>query len=362
LKTLEPITVSLLDRSYDIEVGAGTLDGIGERLAALTPSRRVGLVTQPPVDHCYGSRVEAALAGAGFSVVKLVFPDGEDHKNLEEFGRLLEALADARLERSSLLIALGGGVVGDLTGFVAASYLRGIDVVQVPTTLLAQVDSSIGGKTGVNLPSGKNLVGAFHQPRLVLADVETLTSLDEREYRAGLAEVVKYGMILSPELFDSIERRAAAIVARDPEVLGEVIHRCAESKARVVMEDEREGSLRAILNFGHTLGHAIESVTRYRRFLHGEAVGIGMVFAARLSSQYAGFPRPDVDRLRSLLESLGLPTEIPAELDPSSLARAAETDKKRQADRVKFVCVEAVGRTRFEMLSTEEIEAVVRSA
>ncbi len=356
-----PIKVELRDRSYEIDVGVESLGRIGEILAPILKGKKIGLITDPVVEPLYAGRVRGSLEGAGFSVAQVLVPAGEEHKNLTELERVHEELAAARLERSSTLVALGGGVIGDMTGFAAASFLRGIDVVQVPTTLLAQVDSSIGGKTGVNIRAGKNLVGAFHQPRYVLADVETLATLPPRELRAGLAEVVKYGVILAPELFSLLEERAEAILALDREILAEVVRECAAAKARVVMEDEKEGGLRAILNFGHTLGHAVEALTEYRSFLHGEAVSIGMVFASRLSSARHGFPVADADRVAALLKRFGLPITIPGELDRGDLARAVETDKKRQADRVKFVCVEQIGKTQFELLSTEEIEETLRA-
>ncbi|MDG2303630.1 MAG: 3-dehydroquinate synthase [Candidatus Binatia bacterium] len=362
MSDLQPITVELRDRSYDIQVGIDSLGRIGECLAPLLRGKKIALITDPVVEPLYGRRVRDSLRDAGFTVAQVTVPTGEQHKNLGELERVHEELACARLERSSTLVALGGGVIGDLTGFAASSFLRGIDVVQVPTTLLAQVDSSIGGKTGVNLKAGKNLVGAFHQPRFVLADVETLASLPVRQLRAGIAEVVKYGVILSDELFGFLEARADAILALDREILAEVVHRCAAAKARVVMEDEKEGGLRAILNFGHTLGHAVEALTKYQRFLHGEAVAIGMVFAAKLSAVRHGFPAPDAARVAGLLERFGLPIVIPEELDRGDLARAIETDKKRQEDRVKFVCVERIGKTRFELLSTSEIEDSLRAA
>jgi len=359
LKELEPIRVELRDRPYDIEVGAGNLGRIGECLAPLLRGKRIVILTDPVVDGLYGAKVRRSLRGAGFSPSQVVVPSGEEHKNLAELERVQEELAAAHVERSSTLVALGGGVIGDLTGFAAATFLRGIGVVQVPTTLLAQVDSSIGGKTGVNLRAGKNLVGAFHQPRFVLADVDTLSSLPPRELRAGLAEVVKYGVILSPDLFVFLEGHVGEILALEREVVAEVVHRCAAAKARVVTEDEREAGLRAILNFGHTLWHAIEAVAGYGRLLHGEAVAIGMVFAARVSADRRAFGQ--VERLAGLLERLGLPITIPEGLDRGALARVVEADKKRRAERVKFVCVEEIGRTCFELLSTQEIEESLRA-
>lgn len=362
MSELDPIVVSLADRSYEIRVGAGSLGRLGEHLAPLLRSRKIAVITDPIVEGLYGEKVRSSLSSAGFSHTRVVVPSGEEHKSLSEVERVHEALAAARIERKSALVAVGGGVIGDLTGFAAATFLRGIDVVQVPTTLLAQVDSSIGGKTGVNLRAGKNLVGAFHQPRFVLADVETLASLPPREFRAGMAEVVKYAVILSPELFDLLEANADLLKAHDRTVLADVVHRCAALKAQVVMEDEKEDDRRAILNFGHTLGHAIEAVTEYRRFLHGEAVSIGMVFASRVSRLRSGFAPESEKRVARLLERFGLPVGIPAELDSSELARAVETDKKRDESRVKFVEVEELGRTRFEMLSTTEIEEALRSS
>lgn len=361
MSKLAPIRVELRDRSYDIEVGVDSLGQLGRCLANVLDGKKIGLITDPVVDPLYGARVRESLESSGFAVAQVSVPSGEGSKSFAQLERIQEELAAARIERSSALVALGGGVVGDLTGFAAASFLRGIDVVQVPTTLLAQVDSSIGGKTGINIKAGKNLVGAFHQPRFVLADVETLTSLPPRELRAGMAEVVKYGVIMAPDLFELLEARADAILELDREILADVVHRCAAAKAHVVMEDEKEGGLRAILNFGHTLGHAVETLTEYRKFLHGEAVAIGMVFASQLSAARHGFSAADAGRVAALLERFGLPITIPEDLDRGDLARAIETDKKRHADRVKFVCVEEIGTTKFELLSTREIEEQLRA-
>jgi len=253
------------------------------------------------------------------------------------------------------VIALGGGVIGDLAGFAAATFLRGVPLVQVPTTLLSQVDSSVGGKTGVNHPTGKNLIGSFYQPRLVWLDVHTLQTLPRRQVLAGMAEVIKYAVILSPELCELLEQEMEGVLSLDDDRLIEIIRLCCELKALVVKEDERESGYRAILNFGHTVGHAIERLTDYREYLHGEAIAIGMAFAARLSRMRGHCTREVEDRVVRLIKSAGLPVEMPAHLVGRHLALAIGTDKKMSADRVKFVCVEEIGRTCFDNLTTEEI-------
>jgi 3-dehydroquinate synthase len=254
------------------------------------------------------------------------------------------ALAEHRLERKSFIVALGGGVVGDLAGFVAASYLRGIDFVQVPTTLLAQVDSSVGGKVGVNLKAGKNLVGAFHQPRLVLCDLDTLRRLPAREYRAGLAEVIKYGIIYDAALFERLEHDLPKLLKRDPGTLSEVIARCCQIKAEVVGKDETEGGLRAILNFGHTIGHAIENISGYGKYLHGEAISIGQVAAARISARVFGLTGHDVERITSVFHKAGLPTQIKlSALQRQKLFAAMRLDKKVSAGEIKFVLAKYIG-------------------
>jgi 3-dehydroquinate synthase len=355
------ITVQLGARSYSIYVGSGNLPTLGERLRAVSAGKRAAIVTNPTVGRFYGEPAADTLRGAGFELQTIEVPDGEEHKNLAWLAFLYDKFIEARLERSSLVIALGGGVVGDLTGFAAATFLRGIRYAQVPTTLLAQVDASIGGKTGVNLAAGKNLIGAFHHPRLVIADVELLASLPRREFLSGLAEVVKYGIILSPELFQYIEQHVTDLVQQDSITLCNVVHSCAQLKALVVAEDEMESDYRAILNFGHTLGHAIEKLTEYRELLHGEAVAIGMVFAIRVSIVRDMLEARVGERVIALLDRLGLPTEIPSDLRPSALALAVETDKKRGDGRVKFVCLEDLGLTRFEFLSTEELQQMLEA-
>jgi 3-dehydroquinate synthase len=295
------------------------------------------------------------LRDAAFAPTAIQIPDGEEHKNLAWLAFVYDKLIDAGIERSGAVIALGGGVVGDLAGFAAATYLRGIPCVQVPTTLLAQVDSAIGGKTGINHVAGKNLIGAFAQPRFVLADVETLRTLPRRELIAGLAEVVKYGIILDPGLFALIENQLPAVQHLERDLIARIVRMCCTLKALVVGEDETESGYRAVLNFGHTIAHGLESLTEYKQYLHGEAVAIGMVAAARISRRLGFCPDADYQRIRKLLERCGLPTEVPADLRGEPLALALRTDKKARGGLINFVCLEAIGKTRFERLTCDEI-------
>jgi 3-dehydroquinate synthase len=275
----------------------------------------------------------------------IVVPAGESAKSLKSVQTCYDRLAGHRLERKSFIVALGGGVVGDLAGFVAATYLRGVPFVQVPTTLLAQVDSSVGGKTGVNLKAGKNLVGAFYQPKLVLCDLETLQNLPEREFRAGLAEVIKYGIIYDAKLFTQLERDLAKILKRDLKMLATVVARCCEIKAEIVSEDETENGLRAILNFGHTIGHAIENSYGYGKFLHGEAISIGQVVAAKLSQKILGLPERDVERIENLFGRAGLPVNIKLNAAlHKKLFAAMMLDKKVSGGEIKFVLARKIGK------------------
>lgn len=316
---------------------------------------RVALVTDSVVSKIYRERVVQTLAASGFDPWVIEIPAGEEHKNLAWLAFLYDKLVECRIERRSPLIALGGGVVGDVAGFAAATFQRGLPLVQVPTTLLAQVDSSVGGKTAVNHSAGKNLIGAFYQPRLVVIDVATLTTLPKREFLAGATEVIKYGTILSPDLFSLLEDKLADLLRLDPSLLIAVVKTCCQLKALVVEEDETEGDYRAILNFGHTLGHAVESATEYRQFLHGEAVAMGMAFAAHLSHQRGLCRAETKDRVCRLLKKAGLPIVIPKALTQESLLLGIETDKKVAGGKVKFVCIEDIGRTRFEYLNVQEI-------
>lgn len=339
------VNVPLGTRAYSIRIGSGVLDQLGSVCARLKLGRRCAVITDTTVAPLYARQTEAALNSAGFESCRIVVPAGETAKSLRNVQACFDQLAAHRLERRSFVVALGGGVVGDLAGFVAATYLRGVTLVQVPTTLLAQVDSSVGGKVGVNLRAGKNLVGAFHQPRLVLADLDTLGSLPERELRAGLAEVIKYGIIYDAELFRRLERDLDRLLARNPGTLASVVARCCEIKAEVVGQDETESGLRAILNFGHTIGHALEAISRYGRYLHGEAISIGQVAAAVLSSDLLGMPAGEVERIRSLFKRAGLPTSVRLSAPQvSALLGAMRLDKKVSGGEVKFVLAQRLGK------------------
>ncbi len=342
------VTVALGKRSYEIRIGAGLLRNLGSACAAVGLRGRCVVITDRIVAPLYAEPACAALRRAGFDPVVIVVPSGEKAKALKTVEICYHRLAAARLERQSFVVALGGGVVGDLAGFVAATYLRGIPFVQVPTTLLAQVDSSVGGKVGVNLPAGKNLVGAFHQPRLVLCDLETMDSLPEREYRSGLAEVIKYGVIYDASFFGSLERNMPGIALKNRRALTEVVARCCEIKAEVVSQDETESGLRAILNFGHTVGHALEAISRYGKYLHGEAISIGMVAASHLSCRHLKLPSDDSERIARLLDLAGLPTQV--QLKPSEkrlLTKAMQLDKKVSGGEVKFVLARRIGAVEF---------------
>lgn len=339
------VNVSLGTRSYPIKIGAGLLAELGPDCAALKLGQKCAVITDTNVAARYAKPALASLKRAGFDAVLLTVPAGETAKRLKQVEACFNQLAAHRLERKSFIVALGGGVVGDLAGFVAASYLRGIPFVQVPTTLLAQVDSSVGGKTGVNLAAGKNLVGAFYQPRLVLCDLATFRTLPEREFRAGLAEVIKYGIIYDAELFARLERDMAKILRRDAASLAHIVARSCEIKADVVSQDETESGLRAILNYGHTIGHAIEAITAYGRYLHGEAISIGQVAAAHLSAELLGLPVNDVERIRALFVAAGLPVSIKLTTAQRTKLLAAMTlDKKVSGGEIKFVLAERIGK------------------
>lgn len=351
---METVKVELGERSYDISIGSNVLDGIGEKLASLGLSPKLALVSNPTVFSLYGERVSDSIKKAGFDLLTVIIPDGEEYKNLASLQHIYNELLKYRLDRASALIALGGGVVGDITGFAASTYMRGISYIQVPTTLLAQVDSSVGGKTGVNHELGKNMIGAFWQPRLVWIDVETLKTLPARELLAGLAEVIKYGVIYDEKLFSFLESEKERILNLERDELAYIIKRSCEIKAEVVSKDEREAGLRAILNYGHTIGHAIETATKYRRFLHGEAVAIGMHLEARLSMMLGMIDGDQVSRIKALIDSYGLPAEMPSDVSTSSISLSIRLDKKAVAGELKFILPEKIGNVRIHKGVTEE--------
>ena len=337
---MKRITIPIDDRSYPVLVGHGLLKEPATWIESM-PARTVAILTNERVAPLYLDTLRDALAG--FDVHVLVLPDGETEKSFAAYENAITFLADHGIRRDACLLALGGGVIGDICGFVAATWMRGVRFVQVPTTLLAQVDASVGGKTAINIPAGKNLVGAFHQPSLVVADTATLDTLDDREYRAGLAEVVKYGAIRDAEFLDDIERQVDELLERRPDVLVDIVARSVTHKAEVVAEDERESGVRALLNFGHTFGHAIETDTGYRRFLHGEAVAIGMVVAARLSEDRGLCPPGVAKRLSFTLRRLGLPVTIPADIAADDLLDLMLLDKKNTSQGQRFILLRDTG-------------------
>ena len=338
-RPMQTLVVDLAERSYPIHIGAGLLRQHA-LLQTAVPAQDVVLISNTTVAPLYAERVKQALTGR--RVVEVIMPDGEQHKTWTVAGRALDVLVANRFNRDAAVLALGGGVVGDLAGFVAACYQRGVDFLQVPTTLLAQVDSSVGGKTAVNHPGGKNLIGAFHQPRGVFADTDVLATLPERELQAGLAEVIKYGLICDPIFFAWLERSLAALKNRDPAALAHAIFRSCQIKAQIVQRDEREQGERALLNLGHTFGHAIETATGYVEWLHGEAVGAGLLMAASMSQRLGHLTRIDVERVESLLRNAGLRTKAP-QIGVAQARALMSVDKKVQAGRVRLVLLKSLG-------------------
>jgi 3-dehydroquinate synthase len=348
------LSVALGERAYPIHIGAGLISAAALYAPHLRGS--AAIVTNELVAPLYLGPVKSALAPA--RVVEIVLPDGERTKSWETLNRVFDALLGARLGRDALIVALGGGVIGDLAGFAAAVYQRGVRFVQVPTTLLAQVDSSVGGKTAINHPAGKNMIGAFHQPSAVISDVATLDTLPERELRAGLAEVIKHGLALDAAFFEWLEANIEKLVRKERDALIHAVRRSCELKAAIVAEDEREAGARALLNFGHTFGHAIEAATGYGTWLHGEAVAAGMVMASELSLLMGRLRKTDVERVRGVVKRAGLPVVGPA-LAPERLLELMALDKKAARGRTRFVVLEAIGRAR---LAADIDDAQVRRA
>ncbi|MBK1672738.1 3-dehydroquinate synthase [Ectothiorhodospira shaposhnikovii] len=340
---MDTLTVELGERSYPIHIGRGLL-GEPTWLEQALKGRRAMVVSNETIAPLYLDTLTRTLARTDTGPVEtVILPDGEQFKNLQTLDTIYTALLERRLDRGAVLIALGGGVIGDITGFAAASYQRGIDFIQVPTTLLSQVDSSVGGKTGVNHPLGKNMIGAFHQPRLVLIDTDTLNTLPDRELSAGIAEVIKYGLIDDPEFFLWLEQHLPRLLAREPEALAFAIRRSCADKARVVAEDERESGRRALLNLGHTFGHAIETGLGYGRWLHGEAVAMGMVMAARMSCRMGWMSESEVARITALISAAGLPVEAPPGLSATRFRELMAVDKKVQQGRLRLVLMKGIG-------------------
>jgi len=364
------IEVALSANPYPVRIGRGVLADVGSLVLerGFRAGTRVLVVTNPVVSGHYGRAVLASLQQAGLEASELVIEAGEDQKTPATVGLIHDACLERRLERGSLIVALGGGVVGDMAGFAAATWLRGIAVVQVPTTLLAMVDAAIGGKTGVNHPGGKNLIGAFHQPRLVLVDPDTLGTLPSREFRAGMAEVIKYGVIGDALLFSDLERAAladpaaglASLEAVGQPLLQTLLERSAAAKARVVAADEREGGLRAILNYGHTLGHVLETLSGYGTFLHGEAVAIGMLAAGELSLELGLWSQEDQARQRAVIASAGLPLRWPS-LESDRVLACLQADKKVRDGRVRFVLPTALGSVQIRNdISAEQVMSALQ--
>jgi 3-dehydroquinate synthase len=358
---MRTIRIELGPASHDAHVGAGILDRLGELAlrAGLKPGS-CAIATDATVEDLYAERAADSLRKSGFTPIVISIPPGESSKSLATLELLYDRMTEAGLDRASTVFALGGGVVGDLAGFAAASFLRGVALVQVPTTVVAQVDSALGGKTGINHRHAKNLIGAFYQPRLIVADVTALATLPDREFREGLAEVIKYGAIMDAPMIADLERDLDAILERRADLLEDVVARSLAHKAAVVGADEREGSVRKSLNFGHTIGHAIEASAGYGNYYHGEAVAIGMVAAARISSRYAGFSADEASRLNRLIERAGLPTAMPAGWNSPGFLRALGLDKKRSAGAIEFILLDRLGHSLTRSLSVDDIVASLR--
>jgi 3-dehydroquinate synthase len=350
------ITVGLGGRSYPIHFGVDILGNLPRLAREAGLGGRAVIVTNETVGPLYCSAVVEVLEQGGIRTASLLLPDGEEHKHLGTIQRIIDFLLEQGADRRTWLVALGGGVIGDMVGFAAAVFLRGVPFVQVPTTLLAQVDSSVGGKTGVNHPSGKNLIGAFHQPRFVLVDVATLMTLPEREYLGGFAEVLKYGIVLDGTFFDYIEEHQRQILDRDRETLLQLTRRCCELKAMVVERDEREEGMRAVLNYGHTLGHAVEALTAYRSYTHGEAVAMGMVAATRVSAHFGCCSTAEAERVRRIIVASGLADRLPP-FSRDEYRRAILKDKKMKEGALTLVLNEGIGGFRLQPVT--DIDAIL---
>ena len=354
------VRVELGSRSYDILIGSGLLRDASSFASVARPRATALIVSNTTVAPLYGEALTAALRGRFARVLHCVLPDGEQYKDWNTVNQVFDSLLREHCDRRSVLFALGGGVVGDMAGFAAACYMRGVDFVQVPTTLLAQVDSSVGGKTGINHPAGKNMIGAFHQPRLVVADVDVLRTLPARELSAGLAEVIKHGAIADADFLSWLERNMRALRELDPQAVAYAVRRCCEIKADVVARDETESGARAMLNFGHTFGHAVEAGMGFGRWLHGEAVGAGMVVAAELSVAQGLLAADDARRLRELVQAAGLPVRVP-ELPVARYLELMRVDKKAEAGEVRYVLLDGLGRALLRGVPDDAAAAALRA-
>lgn len=345
---MEKIRVELGERSYAIIVDENVLKDLGKTLSKFEFSPKTAVISNHTIFDIYGDAVCSSLREAGFEVSEVIIPDGEEYKTTGTMQDIWGGLLKAKLDRKSTIVALGGGVIGDMAGFAASTYMRGIDFIQVPTTLLAQVDSSVGGKTGVNHELGKNMIGTFWQPRLVMIDIKTLSTLPGREFVSGMAEVIKYGVIWDEEFFRYLEDNREKILALDPVCIKHIIRRSCEIKADVVSRDEREGGIRAILNYGHTIGHAVETVTGYTEWLHGEAVAIGMYVEAALARVLGVLDDASVERIKKLITSYGLPAEMPTSAGGfSSMLESMLLDKKTVSGAITFILPERIGSVRI---------------
>ena len=351
------LTVNVPQNSYKIAIASGNLSQLGSQMQQLNIGKKVLLISNPEIFNYYGNICAKSLEAAGFEVCKHLIPAGETYKHLQSIEKVYDTALANRLERSSTLVALGGGVIGDMTGFAAATWLRGVNFVQVPTSLLAMVDASVGGKTGVNHPQGKNLIGAFYQPKLVLIDPDVLKTLPEREFRAGMAEVIKYGIIWDEDLFTKLEQAPYidSFQTIDRELLETILIRSCQAKADVVSQDEKESGIRAILNYGHTIGHAVESLTNYQEFVHGEAVAIGMIAAGKIAMNMGLWNAEEAQRQDTLIRKTGLPTEIPSNLELNNILKTLQSDKKVKAGKVRFVLPTTIGKVIITDKVTEEI-------
>jgi 3-dehydroquinate synthase len=351
------ITVKLPQDSYAIAIAADSLKQLGSQMKQLNLGQKVLVISNPEIFAYYGETCLESLKNAGFDTYTHLIPAGESHKHLQSIQEVYDVAQTNHLERSSTFVALGGGVIGDMTGFAAATWLRGVNFVQVPTSLLAIVDASVGGKTGVNHPQGKNLIGAFYQPRLVAIDPNLLQTLPPREFRAGMAEVIKYGVIWDKDLFTKLEQhnRLDSLAHVGDTLLETIIARSCQAKAEVVGQDEKEAGLRAILNYGHTIGHAVESLTHYQQFVHGEAVAIGMVAAGKIAVAMHLWTQQEADRQNALIAKVGLPTDIPQKLAIADILETIKSDKKVAAGKVRFILPTAIGKVMITDQVTPEI-------